>query len=143
MKFSREYEKQADILGSRIMAAAGYDPRDMANVFKTIEQESGPGGPQWMSDHPNPGNRYDYINKEAQMLRVTSNARRMTPEFQTAQAHLRSLAPAPTSAEVARNKNAGRATSGTAPTESRPVTADVASPRVAIPPIHGGKSVSH
>src|SRR5204862_7386091 len=68
MKFSRAYEKDADILGSRIMAAAGYDPRDMANLFKTIEKESGPGGPQWMSDHPNPGNRVDYINKEAQAL---------------------------------------------------------------------------
>src|SRR4051794_1316342 len=72
MKFSRDYEKQADILGSHIMASAGYDPRDMANVFRTIEKESGAGGPQWMSDHPNPGNRYDYITKEAQLLRVTS-----------------------------------------------------------------------
>src|SRR3954465_656391 len=72
MRFPREYEKQADILGSHIMAAAGYDPRDMANVFKTIEQESGPGGPQWLSDHPNPGDRYDYINKEAGLLRVAS-----------------------------------------------------------------------
>src|SRR4051812_18876420 len=102
MKFSREYEKQADILGSRIMAGAGYDPRDMANVFKTIEKESGPGGPQWMSDHPNPGNRYEYINKEAQMLRV-SGARRDTPEFQTVQSHLRTLSPAPSSEDVARN----------------------------------------
>src|SRR3954462_1008642 len=41
MKFSRDYEKQADILGSHIMARAGYDPRDMANVFQTIEKESG------------------------------------------------------------------------------------------------------
>ena len=24
-------------------------------LFRTIEKESGPGGPQWMSDHPNPG----------------------------------------------------------------------------------------
>jgi peptidase M48-like protein len=128
MKFSREYEKQADILGSRIMAAAGYDPRDMASVFKTIEQEGGPGGPQWMSDHPNPGNRYDYINKEAQMLRVAGDARRMTPEFQNAQTHLRSLSPAPSSAEVARNKNAGRTTPGNAPADSRPVTANVPRP---------------
>ena len=112
MKFSREYEKQADILGSRIMADAGYDPRDMANVFKTIEQESGPGGPQWMSDHPNPGNRYEYINQEAKSLHVTSNVRRVTPEFQQAQAHLRGMAPAPSSEEVARNKNAGRTTGG-------------------------------
>src|SRR3954453_5638414 len=48
LRYPREYEKQADILGSHIMAAAGYDPRDMAKVFKTIEKESGAGGPQWM-----------------------------------------------------------------------------------------------
>jgi len=59
LRYGREYEKQADLLGSHIMAAAGYDPRDMANVFRTIERESGPGGPQWLSDHPNPGNRFD------------------------------------------------------------------------------------
>jgi Zn-dependent protease with chaperone function len=122
MKFSREYEKQADILGSRIMAGAGYDPRDMANVFKTIQQESGPGAPQWMSDHPDPGNRYAYINQEAQALRVSANARRMTPEFQNAQGYLRSLAPAPTAEEVARNKDAGR-TVGTGGTPGAPPSA--------------------
>jgi hypothetical protein len=57
LRFSREYEKQADILGSQIMARAGYDPRDMANMFATIEKQGGSGGPQWLSDHPNPGNR--------------------------------------------------------------------------------------
>src|SRR5262245_17756337 len=61
LRFSREYEKQADLLGAQIMSRAGYDPRDMANMFKTIEKQSGSGGPQWLSDHPNPGNRYEYI----------------------------------------------------------------------------------
>jgi hypothetical protein len=120
MKFSREYEQQADILGSRIMAGGGYDPRDMANLFKTIEKESGPGGPQWMSDHPNPGNRVEYINREAQLLRVGANPRRVTPEFQSAQGHLRSLPPAPSSEEVARNKNAGRNTGTTGTTGGPP-----------------------
>lgn len=106
MRYSREYEKQADILGAQIMAAAGYDPRDMANVFRTIEKESGPGGPQWMSDHPNPGNRYEYINAEARSLRV-NNPRQNTAEFQNVQAHLRTLSPALSSEEVAR-RNAGR-----------------------------------
>src|SRR4051794_22798625 len=91
MKFSREYEKQADLLGAQIMARAGYDPRDMANVFQTIEKESGPGGPQWMSDHPNPGNRYEYINQEARNLRVEAGANRNSGEFQSVQGHLRSL----------------------------------------------------
>jgi len=62
-----------------------------------------------MSDHPNPGNRYQYINQEAQLLQV-SNARRDTAQFQSVQAHLRTLSPAPSSEEVARNKNAGRTT---------------------------------
>jgi hypothetical protein len=109
MKFSRDYEKQADILGTHIMAAAGYDPRDMANVFKTIEQESGPGGPQWLSDHPNPGNRYDYINREAQMLRV-GNARQDSQQFHQVQGYLRTLPTAPSGEEWARtHKSTGNA----------------------------------
>jgi hypothetical protein len=71
LKYSRDYERQADMLGAQIMARAGYDPRDLANMFRTIEQQSGGGGgPEWMSSHPNPGNRYDAIIREAQMLRI-------------------------------------------------------------------------
>ena len=43
-KYSREYESQADALGAQIMATAGYDPHDLANVFQTIQQQSGRGG---------------------------------------------------------------------------------------------------
>jgi hypothetical protein len=128
MKFSREYEKQADLLGSRIMAEAGYDPRDMANLFKTIEKESGPGGPQFLSDHPNPGNRVEYITAEAKLLRVTPNPRRVTAEFQSAQSHLRSLSPAPSAEEVARNRNAGRTTGEVGTSGTRPGTGTVPRP---------------
>src|SRR5688500_10403956 len=38
-KYSRAYETQADALGARIMADAGYDPRDLANMFRTIAGE--------------------------------------------------------------------------------------------------------
>jgi hypothetical protein len=126
MKFSREYEQQADILGSHIMAAAGYDPRDMANVFRTIEQQSGSGGPQFMSDHPNPGNRYEYINKEAQMLHV-ANAQRDTAQFQNAQAYLRRLPKAPSMEEVAKNASAGRNTDRGTP-DVRPSAENVPPP---------------
>ncbi|MBI3050694.1 MAG: M48 family metalloprotease [Acidobacteria bacterium] len=37
LKYSREYERQADLLGAQIMARAGYDPREMANMFKIIQ----------------------------------------------------------------------------------------------------------
>src|SRR5262245_39181207 len=75
LRFGREYERQADLEGAQIMARAGYDPRDMANMFKTIEKQGGSNGPEWLSDHPNPGNRYDYITKEAQTLRVQNPVR--------------------------------------------------------------------
>ena len=69
MKYSREYEREADLLGAQIMARAGYDPRDMANMFQTIARRSGNGGPEWLSDHPSPANRYAAINREAELLR--------------------------------------------------------------------------
>ena len=37
LKFGRAAESQADILGAQMLARAGYDPRQMANMFKTIE----------------------------------------------------------------------------------------------------------
>ena len=129
LKFSREYETEADILGAQIMARAGYDPRDMASMFKTIEKQGGGGGPQWLSDHPNPGNRYDYITKEAQMLRV-DNPIRITREYEQVQAHLRSLPRAPTTEEA--TKNAGRRTpSGGTGTSGR--TGDAPTGRVQPP----------
>src|SRR5262245_47475982 len=70
LKYGREYEREADLLGARIMSQAGYDPRDMAEMFRTIERESGGGGPEWLSSHPNPGNRYNAIIQEADQLRV-------------------------------------------------------------------------
>ena len=70
LRFGRAYEKDADILGAQMMARAGYDPVDMANMFRTIEQQGGGGGPEWMSSHPNPGNRSAYITQEARLLRV-------------------------------------------------------------------------
>ena len=126
MRYSREYEKQADILGSQIMARAGYDPRDMANMFKTIEAQGGGGGPQWMSDHPNPGNRYEYINQEAQMLRV-ENPVRDTSGFESAKARLGQMAPAPTT-EAATKSGAGRTGTATSAPDSRPGTTRVEQP---------------
>jgi predicted Zn-dependent protease len=82
LKYSREYESQADILGAQIMARAGYDPRDLANVFRTIERQSDDGGPEWLSSHPNPGDRYRRIMEEARRLRgVSPGATQNSREF--------------------------------------------------------------
>jgi predicted Zn-dependent protease len=91
MRFSREFERQADIEGAQIMARAGYDPRDMAAMFRIIAQRSGAGGPEWLSDHPNPGNRSDYITREARLLRVSNPAaiQRSSASFAPASASCR------------------------------------------------------
>jgi peptidase M48-like protein len=122
LRFSREFEKQADIEGSHIMARAGYDPRDMANMFKTIEKQGGPGGPQWLSDHPNPGDRYEYITREAQLLQV-QNPVRDTRGFEQVQTHLKQLPRAPTTEEATRG-------SGRSPSrgENRPPVGNVERP---------------
>jgi hypothetical protein len=114
LRFSREYEKQADILGSHTMARAGYDPRDMANMFRTIEKISGNGGPQFLSDHPNPSNRYQYITDEAKMLQI-DNPVRDTGAFSDVQSRLRRMAPAPTTEEATRNGNRRSTSSGYPP----------------------------
>src|SRR6266403_3196574 len=88
LKFTREYETEADILGARIMASAGYDPRDLANVFRTLEQQ-GSGGGGFLSDHPSPSNRYARINQEAQYLRVNTAMRTDSREFFGIQERLR------------------------------------------------------
>ena len=64
MKYSRADEAQADAVGAIIMYKAGYDPRQMALFFETLEKQGGSGGPQFLSDHPNPGNRYQAVSNE-------------------------------------------------------------------------------
>jgi hypothetical protein len=101
LKFSREYETEADILGAQIMARAGYDPMDLANMFRTIEQQGGGSSGGFLSSHPSPANRYARIQQEARVLRI-ENPIRNTPDFSRTQARLRSLGPAPSMEEIAR-----------------------------------------
>ena len=98
LKYSREYETEADLLGARIMATAGYDPRDLANMFRTIEAQGGGGG-GFFSDHPSPANRYARINQEAQYLRV-NNPIRDNREFFAIKERLRGYPRAQTMAEI-------------------------------------------
>jgi len=105
LRYSRDFEKQADLLGAQIMARAGYDPRALARMFETIEQQarsSGGGGPEWMSSHPNPGNRTQYINQEAALLTVASAAD--VSEFESIKAAFASLPPAGSTSDLGGKK---------------------------------------
>lgn len=107
LKYGRDYERQADLLGAQMMARAGYDPMRMADMFRTIEKEGGGrSGPEWLSSHPNPGNRYEAIQREASQLRIEGTAPSQA-EFQRVQSRLREMAPAYTAEQIARAKQNG------------------------------------
>ena len=101
LKFSRTAEKQADITGAEIMAAAGYDPRALASFFKTLLQSGGSRPPEMLSDHPDPGNRVQYITDLIPKLNVAPNAITDTPAFEQVRAKLRGL-PGGASRQLAR-----------------------------------------
>jgi predicted Zn-dependent protease len=121
LKFSREYESQADIMGAQLLARAGYDPREMANMFKTIQGEGGGNGPEWLSSHPDPGNRYQAIIKEAQSLKIATPVP-PSSDFATIQARLKAMPPALTAEQIAQMNKAGTAAGGstTAPPANVP-----------------------
>ena len=68
LKFSRTAESQADLMGSHLMAEAGYDPMEMAKFFEKLNAEGGSKAPEFLSDHPNPENRSKAIEQEAARL---------------------------------------------------------------------------
>jgi Zn-dependent protease with chaperone function len=70
LKFSRNAERDADLLGARLMSQAGYNPIEMARFFEKLEAETGQRGAvaQFFSDHPNPGNRTKAVQDEIRYL---------------------------------------------------------------------------
>lgn len=66
LKYSRADESQADQVGAILMYKAGYDPLALAQFFERLEQQGGANGPNFLSDHPNPGNRVAAIQQEIQ-----------------------------------------------------------------------------
>ena len=63
LKYSRGDEAQADAVGAIILSKATYNPIALADFFEKIEKQ-GSSGPQFLSDHPNPGNRRAAIQRE-------------------------------------------------------------------------------
>jgi beta-barrel assembly-enhancing protease len=80
-RMSREFERQADLLGVGILHDAGFDPRGMAQFFEIVQARYGQRGAEWLSSHPNPGNRMGYVNAEIATLPRQRNPRVTSAEF--------------------------------------------------------------
>ncbi|MCC2545935.1 M48 family metalloprotease [Hymenobacter sp. BT175] len=69
LKFGRDDEMQADELGVDYSSQIGYDAKQMADFFVTLQREQEKGGaqalPDFLSTHPNPADRYTRVNQLA------------------------------------------------------------------------------
>lgn len=78
LKFGRDDERQSDTLGFNYMLGLGYDPREMASMFTTLDRYGAIAGggdvPEWASTHPSPENRVAGTMARAQKLPPSSAA---------------------------------------------------------------------
>jgi predicted Zn-dependent protease len=92
---SRGMEAQADAEGAYILYQAGYDPRALTRFFEIIEQKYPQQTLQFLSDHPDPGNRVKLVEDEIPELGPAKNWSTGSPEFQSVKNHMLSLPPPP------------------------------------------------
>jgi predicted Zn-dependent protease len=98
LKFSRTDEAEADYNGAEIMADAGYNPMELARFFEHLEAKTGGQGGlvQFLSDHPNPGNRAEAIAEEMRELPRRNYVANGTAQFSKVRELMQHLpAPAP------------------------------------------------
>ncbi|MEH6418277.1 M48 family metallopeptidase [Pseudomonas sp. CGJS7] len=68
---SRTQESEADVVGQRLMAQAGYDPRQAVNLWQNMMSAGGSRPPQWLSTHPDPAARIQELGARAGALMPT------------------------------------------------------------------------
>src|SRR5215467_1350466 len=106
LKYSRSDESQADAVGAIILYKAGYNPQAMADFFKTLQSQGGQAPTQWLSDHPNPGNRQQAIQKEISNW-PTKNYVGDSSDFQRTRQHARGVQ-SYTGQEIAQGAKSGQ-----------------------------------
>ncbi len=69
LKFGRDAERESDDLGVQYSSKIGYDAKYMGRFFNTLERSSKQAGaqsiPDFLSSHPNPGDRLNTVTKLA------------------------------------------------------------------------------
>lgn len=70
---SRGAERDADSRGLRMLTDAGYAPQAMVSFMKKLESKSGSSVPTFLSTHPSPGNRVQYLQSRVNAQRSKGN----------------------------------------------------------------------
>ena len=116
LKNSRQSESEADLLGTDIMYDSGYEPRQMAEFFTKLEKQMGASANsifnQFLSDHPNPGNRAEAVSAEVKTL-MPRTYLADSAEFRDVKARVAGMKPL-SSQEVAAMQKQGGGAAGVA-----------------------------
>ena len=104
LKYSRDAEKQADLMGTQILYDSGYAPQAMGQFFGKIQ---GGNGVAFFSDHPNPDRRIESVNEEVAKLGGSQRIARSDPkEFDQIKRYVQSLpAPRPNQSQAQQQQN--------------------------------------
>lgn len=96
-RYSRDMEREADILGTRILARAGYAADGLLNLMHTLKQEYRNQEPPlpWFSTHPPTNERIRYIRGLIRDRGYNPFAFEGVERHQQIQAHLRTLVDPP------------------------------------------------
>ena len=94
LKYSRDFEQEADFIGLRIASQSGYDPHALGSFFKQllVEQRVNPAGvPPYMLSHPVTEERVAHVESviDAQKLKTPRGRPSAGPDLAEAQAVVR------------------------------------------------------
>jgi Zn-dependent protease with chaperone function len=122
LKNSRQAESEADLLGTDVMYDSGYEPRQMAVFFEKLEKQMGASANsminQFMSDHPNPGNRAEAVSLEVKTL-MPRTYLADSSEFRETKTRVAGMKPLTSEQVAAMQKQGG------APTAGAPASTDI------------------
>jgi predicted Zn-dependent protease len=88
LRSNRAAELQADAEGARLLAEAGFDPRDMANFFERLDEREGGRDDDGASDHPDPASRVEAIGRVAAAVGQPAARTRDSEEFRRVKSRL-------------------------------------------------------
>jgi predicted Zn-dependent protease len=97
LKYSRENESEADLLGFYEMLRAGWHPNGLLKFFIRLQKLEGQRNAidVMLSDHPATAERAAVLRRELASVKITAPLREQTVQFQALKVALKLLPPAP------------------------------------------------
>jgi predicted Zn-dependent protease len=85
LKYSRDFEAQADSMGFKWMIKAGYNPRDMVSIYSKMNKQrwfEGEKVPVYLATHPDVDNRIVELSHQLAIHQSELPSERNNPDFQ-------------------------------------------------------------